>query len=73
MLEKIKTGMDHQQAEKDQFNKAPSVKINIMYDKSMKDIGVLIKMNNLMKRLELVKYLMGDWKSTSNKYISMTD
>ena len=44
-----------------------------MYDKSMKDIGVLIKMNNLMKRLELVKYLIGDWKSTSNKYISITD
>ena len=39
-----------------------------MYDKSTKDIGVLIKLNNLMKRLELVKYLIGDWKSTNNKY-----
>ena len=39
----------------------------------MKDIGVLVKMNNLMKRLELIKYLIGDWKSTSNKFTSITD
>lgn len=39
----------------------------------MKDIGVLVKLNNLMKRMELVKYLIGDWKSTNNKYINMTE
>jgi hypothetical protein len=44
-----------------------------MYDKSTKGIGALIKLNNLMKRLELVKYLIGDWKSTNNKYHTMTE
>ena len=44
-----------------------------MYDKSKKDIGVLIKLNNLMKRLELAKYLIGDWKSTNKKYSSITE
>lgn len=36
-------------------------------------MGVLIKLNNLMKRLEVIKYMIGDWKSTNNKYHSMTD
>ena len=44
-----------------------------MYDKGKKDIGVLIKLNNLMKRLELAKYLVGDWKSTNKKYSSITE
>jgi len=44
-----------------------------MYDTSRKDIGVLVKINNIMKRIELIKYLIGDWKSTSNKYANMTE
>lgn len=39
-----------------------------MYDKSQKDIGVLIRLNNLMKRIELIKYLIGNWKPTTKKY-----
>lgn len=49
------------------------MKINILYDKSKKDIGVFIKLNHLMKRLELVNYLIGDWKPTIKKYSTMTE
>jgi hypothetical protein len=44
-----------------------------MYDKKQKDIGVLIRLNNLKKRLDLAKYLIGDWKATNKKYSSITD
>lgn len=44
-----------------------------MYDKSLRDVGVMVKMNNLMKRLELIRFLIGDWKTNSNKYNNITD
>ena len=44
-----------------------------MYDKSQKDLGTLIKMNHLMNRLEVIQYLVGDWKSSNNKYVTMTE
>lgn len=47
--------------------------INIVYDKSRKDLGVLIRLNNLMKRLEVIKYLIGNWKPTTKKYTTMTE
>ena len=47
--------------------------INIMYDKSKKDIGVLVKLNHLMKRMELINYLVGDWKPTTKKYNTITE
>ena len=47
--------------------------INIVYDKSRKDLGVLIRLNNLMKRLEVIKFLIGNWKPTTKKYTTMTE
>lgn len=73
MLEKMKQSVEHKAEANEQFNKQPQVKINIMYDKSLKDVGVMVKMNNLMKRLELLRYLIGDWKTNSNKYSNITD
>lgn len=73
MLEKMKQSMDHTAEAKDQFTKNPQVKINIMYDKSLRDVGVMVKMNNLMKRMEMIRYLIGDWKTNSNKYSNITD
>jgi hypothetical protein len=73
MLERLKTSIDREAEQKEQFAKSPSVKINILYDKNAKDIGVLVKLNNLMKRLELVRYLIGDWKNTNSRYGTMTE
>ena len=44
-----------------------------MFDKSQKDIGVLLKLNNLMKRLEVIRYLIGDWRATPKKYNTITE
>ena len=73
MIEKLRYVHTQQQRDKDNWNKKPEFKVNIQYDKSSKNIGVLIRLNNLMKRLELVKHLTGDWKSTNNKYSTVTE
>lgn len=44
-----------------------------MYDKSQKDVGVLLKLNHLKKRLDIIKYLAGNWKPTTKKYATMTE
>jgi len=44
-----------------------------MYDKSQKDVGVLLKLNHLKKRLEIIKHLTGSWKPTTKKYNTMTE
>ena len=47
--------------------------LDIKYDKSAKDIGVLLKLNNLMKRLDTIKHLTGDWKLANHKYANVTE
>lgn len=74
MIEKLRYAHIQQQAEKEQFNKAPKINVQIQFDKKQKDLGTMIKLNNLMKRMELIKYLVGDWKSTShNKFSTITE
>ena len=73
MLEKMKQSMDHQNEANDEFSKQAQIKINIQYDKSLKNVGVMIKMNSLMKRLQVIRHLIGDWKTNSNKYSNITD
>lgn len=73
MIEKLRYVHTQQQRDKESWNKKPEFKVNIQYDKQTKNIGVLIKLNNLMKRLELIKHLTGDWKSTNNKYTTVTE
>ena len=73
MIEKMRYSHNQKQKEKEQWNQNPSIRINILYDKSQKDVGVLLKLNHLKKRLEIVKYLTGTWKPTTKKYNTMTD
>jgi len=40
-------------------------------DRSQKDLGTLIKLHNLQKRLNFIQYTLGDWKQTS-KYKNLT-
>ncbi len=68
MIEKIRYTHNQKQKQKDSWNENPEININIVYDKSRKDLGVLIRLNNLMKRLEVIKYLIGTWKPTTKKY-----
>ena len=34
---------------------------------------MLIRLNNLAKRLEVVKYLIGNWKPATKKYNTLTE
>ena len=34
---------------------------------------MLIRLNQLIKRLEVIKYLIGNWKPVAKKYATMTD
>lgn len=72
-IEKLRHAHFQKQTEKERWNEAPQVNINIMFDKSQKDIGVLIKLNNLMKRLHLIQHLVGDWKPNNKKYSNVTE
>ena len=67
LLEKVKM---EQQTES---SKDGPIELNIKYDRSAKDIGVLLKLNNLMKRLDTVKHITGDWKSANHKYANVTE
>lgn len=73
LLERMKQSMVAQQESREKFVKAPELKVNIVYDPNQQHIGVLLRLNSLMKRLEVVKYLIGDWKPSSTKYASVTD
>lgn len=72
-IEKLRYAHGQKQKEKDQWNLNPQIKINIMYDKQQKDVGILLKLNHLKKRLEIIKYLTGTWKPTTKKYNTMTE
>lgn len=73
MIEKIRYNHKLQQQRKESFKENPQVKIDILYDQTSKDVGVLIKLNNLHKRMQVVKHLIGDWKPTPKKYATITD
>jgi len=74
MIEKMKFQFKDAQTQKEiRQKKGGPIQIDIMYNKSQKDIGVLIKLNGMMKRLELIKYMQGNWKPTNKKYLNMTD
>ena len=62
MLERFQSTNIKTEKTKEEFQKDPKINLNIMYDKSLKDMGVLVRMNNLLKRLEVINYLIGDWK-----------
>ena len=58
MVEKLRYQFKQTQKDKETRHKnGGPIQVNILYNKSQKDIGVLIKLNSLMKRLELIKFL----------------
>ena len=54
MIEKMRYAHNQKQQEKDQWNQNPAIKVNIMYDKTRKDIGVLLRLNHL-KKLQILR------------------
>jgi len=48
------------------------VKIDLVVDRSKRDMGNLMKLNSLQKRVMFVKHVLGDWKPTP-KYRTLTD
>ena len=46
--------------------------VNLVIDPSKKDIGSLIKLNALQKRLACVKHIIGGWKP-SQRHATVTD
>jgi len=68
MIEKLRSSNALKQEQKEQFGRDPKVVVNILYDTQRKDIGVLLRLNNLHKRISLVKYIVGEWKPTQKKY-----
>jgi hypothetical protein len=73
MIEKLRHQHLETAKQKEEFIKAPKVTVNLAYDHTRKDIGVLIRLNSLIKRLEVIKYLIGNWKPVAKKYATMTD
>ena len=53
-------------------NNNQSAEITLVLDTNKRDVGVLIRLHHLQKRLQFVKYVLGDWK-TAPKYTSITD
>ena len=46
--------------------------VDLVLDRSKKDIGNLIKLNSLQKRIHFIKHVLGDWRPTP-KYKTLTD
>eukprot|EP00347_Sterkiella_histriomuscorum_P022022 403331958 len=47
-------------------------KVALVVDRSKQDIGTLIRLYNLQKRLNFIKHVTGEWKPT-NKYKTITE
>ena len=46
--------------------------MDLVYDKSKKDMATLMKLNSLKKRVHFIKHVVGDWKPTP-RYKTLTD
>ena len=47
-------------------------KVDLVVDRSQKDIGKLIKLNSLQKRVHFIKHVLGGWKPSS-KHSSLSE
>jgi len=49
-------------------NKAPDTEpaeettVDLIFDRSKKEMGTLMKLNSLQKRIHFIKHVLGDWK-----------
>ena len=49
-------------------NKAPETDsaeettVDLIFDRSKKEMGTLMKLNSLQKRIHFIKHVLGDWK-----------
>ena len=55
-LQQNKTG-DAQQHEQEQ-----ETTVDLVFDRSKKEMGTLMKMNSLQKRIHFIKHVLGGWK-----------
>jgi len=46
--------------------------IELVYDRSKKDMATLMRLNSLKKRVHFIKHVLGDWKPTP-RYKTLTD
>ena len=46
--------------------------VDLILDKSKKDMATLMKLNSLKKRVHFIKHVLGDWKPTP-RYKTLTD
>ena len=51
--------------QKNQIIERTQSQVTLVLDTSKKDIGVLIRLNQLQKRLAFIKYVTGEWKPVS--------
>ena len=48
------------------------VTVDLVLDRSKKDVGNLIKLNSLQKRVHFIKHVLGEWRPTP-RYKTLTD
>ena len=46
--------------------------VDLILDKSKKNMATLMKLNSLKKRVHFIKHVLGDWKPTP-RYKTLTD
>ena len=55
LIQQNKTAAESDTASKDQT-------VEIVFDRSKKEMGTLMKLNNLQKRIHFIKHVLGGWK-----------
>ncbi|CDW72269.1 UNKNOWN [Stylonychia lemnae] len=58
--------------QKGDLNQDKSNQVTLVVDRTKQDIGVLVRLYSLQRRLNFIKYVTGEWKP-SNKYKNMTE
>ena len=52
------------QQNKAESNEAQEQTVDIVFDRSKKEMGTLMKLNGLQKRIHFIKHVLGGWKPT---------
>ena len=47
---------------KNRSGEASDTKIDLIFDRSKKEMGTLMKLNSLQKRIHFIKHVLGGWK-----------
>ena len=60
------------QLNRNEKNEESEQVVDLILDKSKKDMATLMKLNSLKKRVHFIKHVLGDWKPTP-RYKTLTD